>query len=50
MIAISTLPTTCILPFCSFPPWIIYLYTGLAVAVAVVITVLVLEQRKRKQE
>jgi hypothetical protein len=49
MIAFSTLSTTCIFPFCSIPPWIIYLYTGLAAAaVAVIVTVLVLDQRKRK--
>ena len=51
IIAISTLSTTSpfALPFFSIPPWIIYLYAGLAVAaVAVVITVLVLDQRKRK--
>jgi hypothetical protein len=51
MIAISSLSTTSpfALPFFSIPPWIIYLYTELAVAaVAVVITVPVLEQRKRK--
>jgi hypothetical protein len=51
MIAFSTLSTTCIFPFCSIPPWIIYLYAGLAAAgIAVVIAVLVLEQRKRKRE
>jgi hypothetical protein len=52
MIAISSLSSTslCPFPFFSIPPWIIYLYTGLAAtAVAVVITVLVLEQRKRKK-
>jgi hypothetical protein len=52
IIAISNLSTTgpFPFPFFSIPPWIIYLYTGLAAAaVAVVVTVLVLEQRKRKQ-
>jgi len=35
----------------SIPPWIIYLYAGLAVtSVAVVITVLVLGQRKKKRQ
>jgi len=53
MIAISSLSTTSPFqfpfPIFSIPPWIIYLYTGLATAaVAVVVTVLVLEQRKRK--
>ena len=43
--AIST--PLCILLFCSIPPWIIYVYTGLAVAaILVVVTILVLEQRK----
>ena len=51
MIAISSLSTTSpfALPFFSVPPWIIYLYAGLAVtSVAVVITVLVLDKGKRK--
>jgi hypothetical protein len=48
-IVMITISTTCIFPFCSIPPWIIYLYTGLAVAaVLMVVTILVLEQRKRK--
>jgi hypothetical protein len=43
MMAIST--PLCIFPFCSIPPWMIYLYTGLAVAaVLVVVTILVLER------
>jgi hypothetical protein len=47
MITIST--SSCIMPFCSIPPWIIYLYTGLAVAaLLIVVTILVLEKRKRK--
>jgi hypothetical protein len=47
MITIST--SSCILPFCSIPPWIIYLYTGLAVAaVLIVVTILVLERRKHR--
>jgi hypothetical protein len=56
IIEISSLSSTCAVPFNCFPqifsipPWIIYLYSGLALtAVAVVITVLVLEARKRKQ-
>ena len=53
MIAISSLSTTSpfAIPFYSIPPWIIYLYTGLAAAaVAVVIAVVILEQRRRKQQ
>jgi hypothetical protein len=43
--AIST--PSCVLPFCSIPPWIIYVYTGLAAAaILVVVTMLVLAQRK----
>jgi hypothetical protein len=52
IIAISSLSTTSpfAIPFFSIPPWIIYLYTGLAVAaVGIVFAVLVLERRKRKQ-
>src|SRR5439155_26996838 len=52
MIAISNLSTKSpfALPFFAIPPWIIYLYTGLAAAaVAVVIAVVILEQRRRKQ-
>ncbi len=51
MIAISNLSSTSPfqIPFFSIPPWIIYLFIGLAsTAVAVVITVIVLEQRKHK--
>jgi hypothetical protein len=45
MMAIST--PSCILLFCSILPWIIYVYTGLAVAaILVVVTTLVLEQGK----
>jgi hypothetical protein len=48
MITISTSP--CILLFCSIPPWLLYMYTGLAVAaVGIVVAVLVLERRKREQ-
>ncbi len=53
IIAISSLSTTSpfALPFFSIPPWIIYLYTGLAAAaVAVFIAVVILEQRRRKQQ
>ncbi len=52
MIAISNLSSTSPFPFpfFSIPPWIIYLYAGLAgVAVAVVITIIVLDQKKRRQ-
>ena len=50
MIAISSLSGSTPFPFFSIPPWIIYLYTGLAVAaLGAVVTVLVLQQRKRKQ-
>jgi hypothetical protein len=51
IIAISSLSTTSpfAIPFFSIPPWIIYLYTGLAVAaVGIVFAVLVLGQKKRK--
>jgi len=50
MIAISSLSTTRSLPFFSIPPWIAYLYAGLAVtALGIVVAILVLEQRKRRQ-
>jgi hypothetical protein len=45
MMAITT--PSCILPFCSIPPWIIYLYAGLAAAaILAVVTILVLEKKK----
>jgi len=51
MIAISGLSTTSpfVFSFFSIPPWIIYLYTGLAaIAIATVVTVLVLERGSGK--
>ena len=53
MIGISSLSSTSPFPFPFFsvPPWIIYLFAGLAVsALGVVVTILALEQRKRRQQ
>jgi hypothetical protein len=52
IIAVSGLSMSnpCSFPFCHIPPWIIYLYIGLAVAaISVVVMILVLDQRKRGQ-
>jgi len=51
IIAISSLSETSrfAIPFFSIPPWIIYLYIGLAVAaIGVVVTIIVLDQRRRR--
>src|SRR2546428_14021525 len=47
----TTRPFPFSFPFFDIPPWIIYLYTGLAAAaVAVVVRVIVSDQRKRKPQ